>query len=383
MDSGEQILGDLSLSTKRTVFLFNGNYYRQKDGVAMGSPLGPVLANAFLCHYETKWIEDCPLAFMPIFYARYVDEIFVLLRSKEHITLLAQCFSSKHRNINFTYEEEKNNVLPFLDVNVYRDADKFSSTVHRKATFSGVYTNYSSFMPDTYKRGLVSTLLYRAYVISSSYKSLHEEVERLKKIFAKNNYPSRFVDKCIFHFFNKIYEKRTPVVTVPKKEFTLFLPFLGTTSWGVKNSLVRSFRQYLPFSKLKIIFKSSKRLSSCFSFKDKIPNSLMSGVIYKYTCPVCNHRYIGSTKRYWEKRLEEHTHLSALTGEPLSGVQIYAPMQHVRKECRVKVARDNFNIIERKEQPYVLQIKESIFISQQKPQLNNNTTSVPLHLFRP
>ena len=153
-------------------------------------------------------------------------------------------------------------------------------------------------MPDTYKRGLVSTLLYRAYVISSSYKSLHEEVERLKKIFAKNNYPSRFVDKCIFHFFNKIYEKRTPVVTVPKKEFTLFLPFLGTTSWGVKNSLVRSFREYLPFSKLKIIFKSSKRLSSCFSFKDKIPNSLMSGVIYTYTCPVCNHRYIGSTKRY-------------------------------------------------------------------------------------
>ena len=86
----------LSLSTKGTVFLFNGNYYRQKDGVAMGSPLGPVLANAFLCHYETKWIEDCPLAFMPIFYARYVDDIFVLLRSKEHITLLC---NTSHRSI--------------------------------------------------------------------------------------------------------------------------------------------------------------------------------------------------------------------------------------------------------------------------------------------
>ena len=200
----------------------------------MGSPLGPVLANAFLCHYETKWLEECPLSFMPIFYARYVDDIFVLLRSKEHIINLAHYLSSKHRNINFTYEEENNNLLPFLDVNVYRDAGKFSSTVHRKATFSGVYTNYSSFIPDTYKSGLVSTLLYRAYVISSSYKSLHEEVERLKKIFAKNNYPSRFVDKCIFNFFNKVYGDRTPVVTVPKKEFTLFLPFLGTTSFKTK-----------------------------------------------------------------------------------------------------------------------------------------------------
>ena len=374
----------LSLSTKGTVFLFNGNYYRQKDGVAMGSPLGPVLANAFLCHYETKWLEECPLSFMPIFYARYVDDIFVLLRSKEHIINLAHYLSSKHRNINFTYEEENNNLLPFLDVNVYRDAGKFSSTVHRKATFSGVYTNYSSFIPDTYKSGLVSTLLYRAYVISSSYKSLHEEVERLKKIFAKNNYPSRFVDKCIFNFFNKVYGDRTPVVTVPKKEFTLFLPFLGTTSFKTKNSLVRSFRELLPFSKLKIIFRSSKRLSSCFSFKDKIPNSLMSGVIYKYTCPVCNHSYIGSTKRYWEKRLEEHSHVSALTGKPLNGMQIYAPMQHLRTgSCMVRISRDDFEIIGREKTPYVLKLKESIFISQQKPVLNNNITSVPLHLFSP
>ena len=31
----------LQMSTKGTVFYFDGRYYRQKDGVAMGSPLGP------------------------------------------------------------------------------------------------------------------------------------------------------------------------------------------------------------------------------------------------------------------------------------------------------------------------------------------------------
>ena len=190
-----------SISTKGTVFLFNGKYYRQKDGVAMGSPLGPALANAFLCHHESEWLEDCPLSFAPVFFARYVDDIFVLLRSKEHTAKLVQYLSSKHPNINFTFEEENNNVLPFLDVNVYRDANKFSSTVHRKDTFSSVYTNYESFMPDTYKRGLISTLLFRAFSITSSYGSLHEEVENLKKIFSKNGYPSKFVDRCIFNFF--------------------------------------------------------------------------------------------------------------------------------------------------------------------------------------
>ena len=189
--------------------------------------------------------------------------------------------SSRHKNIRFTFEEESNNVLPLLDVNVFRDANKFSSTVHRKETFSSVYTHFKSFILDTYQKGLISTLLYRAYEISSSYTSLHEEVENLKKIFAKNGYPSKFVDRCVFNFFNKVFEKRSPLTTVPKKEFLVVLPFLGSTSWKTKNALIRCFRELLPFSKLKIVFKTTRRLSSCFSFKDKIPSSLMSGVIYK------------------------------------------------------------------------------------------------------
>ena len=158
----------LEISTKGTVFYFDGCYYKQKDGVAMGSPLGPALANAFLAHYETLWLEECPLSFAPIFFARYVDDIFLLIRSNDHIIKLAEYFSTRHPNIKFTYELENNNKLPFLDVTVFRDANKFSTSVHRKVTFSGVYTHFRSFMPDTYKRGLVSTLLYRAYIINSS-----------------------------------------------------------------------------------------------------------------------------------------------------------------------------------------------------------------------
>ena len=159
------------MSTKGTVFYFDGRYYRQKDGVAMGSPLGPALANAFLCHYETQWLDDCPLSFAPALYVRYVDDIFVLLRSREHIKRLATYLSSKHPNINFTFEVEEGNCLPFLDINVYRLSDKFFSSVYRKDTFSGVFTNYEAFLPDVYKMGLISTLLYRAYMINSSFLS--------------------------------------------------------------------------------------------------------------------------------------------------------------------------------------------------------------------
>ena len=66
--------GNLSLlATKESYFIFSEVLYKQKDGVAMGSPLGPTLANAFL--YERKWLEGS-LEFKPVFYRRYVD-IFV------------------------------------------------------------------------------------------------------------------------------------------------------------------------------------------------------------------------------------------------------------------------------------------------------------------
>ena len=372
----------LEIATKGTVFFFNGKYYIQKDGVAMGSPLGPALANAFLAHHETVWLEECPLSYAPIFFRRYVDDIFVLLKSSDHISRLAEYLSSRHRNIKFTYELENDDTLPFLDVNVYRDAGKFSSTVHRKHTFSGVYTNFQSFMPETYKRGLVGTLLYRAYRISSTYESLHDEVEKLKKIFSRNGYPMKFVDRCISRFFNKLYEKKPLTPSEPKKEFVIILPFLGTTSLRIKNELQRTFKKVIPTCSLKIVFKTSRRLSSCFVFKDKFPKSLLSGVIYKFTCAKCNLSYIGCTKRYWEERLSEHTHISALTGKPLTGRQVFTPMQHQRNCCKeTKISRDNFSIVGFEKDPYLVQVKESLLIKSSRPQLNGNLTSVPLSLF--
>lgn len=44
----------LEIATANQLFQFNGDLYQQKDGVAMGSPLGPLLANVFMCHIESK-----------------------------------------------------------------------------------------------------------------------------------------------------------------------------------------------------------------------------------------------------------------------------------------------------------------------------------------
>ena len=80
----KQITELLSLTTKELIILFDMAFHTQVDGVAMGSPLGPSLANAFLFH-ETKWLNDCPEKFKPVFYKKYVNDIFVLFRRPEHV----------------------------------------------------------------------------------------------------------------------------------------------------------------------------------------------------------------------------------------------------------------------------------------------------------
>ena len=68
-----------------SLLLFNNEYYKQIDGVAMGSPFGPTFANIFLSYHEQIWFKNCPCEFKPIIYKKYVDDTFLLFRSKDHI----------------------------------------------------------------------------------------------------------------------------------------------------------------------------------------------------------------------------------------------------------------------------------------------------------
>ena len=101
----------LSLATKESYFIFNDVLYKQKDGVAMGSPLGPTMANVFLSFYEVKWLEQCPKEFEPVFHRRYVDDIFILFESAEHLSKFRDYFNTRHPNMYFSFEQEKNGKL--------------------------------------------------------------------------------------------------------------------------------------------------------------------------------------------------------------------------------------------------------------------------------
>ena len=190
----------LTVATKKSFFMFNNKFYKQIDGVAMGSPLGPALANIFMCSFENKWLKDCPHSLKPVFYRRYVDDIFVLFSSLDQAEKFKKYLSSKYPNIKFSLEKENDGRLSFLDINIFREKGKFVTNVYRKKTFSGVYTNFNSFIPETYKTGLIESLLFRCFNLCSDFVKFHHEINILKSILYKNSYPRDFVDKYIKSF---------------------------------------------------------------------------------------------------------------------------------------------------------------------------------------
>ena len=73
----------VSLTLKESIIFFNNKYYRQIEGVAMDSPLGPTLVNVFFYH-ESNWLKDCPEDFKSVYYKRHVGDIFVLFNKAEY-----------------------------------------------------------------------------------------------------------------------------------------------------------------------------------------------------------------------------------------------------------------------------------------------------------
>ena len=138
----------LILCTKNVHFTFNNETYIQVDGVAMGSPLGPVLANIFMVELETFVIPN--LNKKVKLWKRFVDDIFCLARL-EYIDNILLALNSFHKNIKFTFEIEKDNTISFLDILIIRKPGKIETTVYRKKICTDLYMNWYSFAPKSWE----------------------------------------------------------------------------------------------------------------------------------------------------------------------------------------------------------------------------------------
>ncbi|BHF69613.1 hypothetical protein SprV_0301265900 [Sparganum proliferum] len=271
----------------RTYFTFEGTIYEQVKGTPMGSPISGFIAEAVLQRLESLVFQH----HKPKFWARYVDDTFVIIERDQVLTFQEQ-LNAVFPDIQFTMEEEENNQLAFLDVLVCRkDCGGLKTRVFRKATNTMQVLNFNSNHPISHKRSCVRTLYRRVETHCCEPEDKIAELQYLRRVFKANGYPRNFVNRCIRkrderpnRTDTKVWRALPYVKNVSEAVGRLLAP-LGV---GVAHRPEATIRRQL------------------MKPKDPLPRQETSGVVYRIWCSCGQSNYVGETGRQLRTRMAEH-----------------------------------------------------------------------------
>ena len=132
------------------------------DGVAMGSPLGPLMANTFMCSIEDRLQNQGRL---PEFYKRYVDDTLSIMPNVETAESFLSVLNEIHPSVSFTMELGEHGKLPFLGTEILKFNGRWETRVYKKRIDTRLLRHYKSHVDVRYKKSLLKTMLDRAAAI--------------------------------------------------------------------------------------------------------------------------------------------------------------------------------------------------------------------------
>ena len=359
----------------------DGKLYRQINGVAMGSPLGCLFADMYMCHVENKVLEDSDMK--PHIYCRYVDDIFVSVRDTDHLDRLRQRLQTGSV-LTFTTELSIDNKIPFLDLDLDGHDGTFKTKVHRKPTDKNKTMHGESECPKRYHISVIRALVRRGITHCSDWQTVHEELQFCKQTLVNNGFSNADIDSEIKSQLDRAHQRQQ---TTKPDTITLMVKNQMSSSYRVDERVLTDIvlnnihpTQDNVKIKLHIYYKNKK--AHTLIMKNNLTQSddklKRTNVIYKYSCPHedCLLRktdYIGLTTTTLSRRLTMH-------------LRDGAPSDHMTQKHHRHITRhdltDNTTIITTCNDKRRLHVLEALYIRKEKPLLNKQLSScITLCLF--
>ena len=360
----------LLIATQETPFRYKNEIFVQVEGVSMGSPLGPTMADFYMAELESKLLNEIKIS-NPVKYLRYVDDTICIFKSKNHIHHFIRRLTN-NSELKFTYELMDGDTFHFLDVSLKLRSDGcFDTSVFIKPTDNGLYTNYSSLVPQQYKHSVVSFLVNRALKICSTPEARTAELHRLTQVLVNNGYPQFLIDKTIRAKLRQLNDSQ-PHSSDSDSNVNFFVELHNVSNFRRDTKRLKGImnQHVLPAQNQGSValttFYKPMKLSSKFSTRQRPSDAEKSSLVYQFLCPEqsCNDvAYIGYTNQRLITRVQQHRYSS-------SGIcKHYMDMHNDRPPVQNELI-NHFKILYRSSDLMSVKIAEAILIKNDRPIIN-------------
>ena len=285
----QDILDLLKLSLENNDFVFNGDWYVQTFGTAMGKKFAPNYANIFMAEWETGALAKCDKK--PLLYLRYLDDIFLVwTHSENEFWQFFDTLNNHHDSIKLKATIEMDQI-DFLDVTLFK-GNRFSKTnildtkVYFKPTDTHQLLHKSSFHPKHTFAGILKSQLLRFYRICNNQNDFEEACAKLFNALRLRNYSKRFLRGIKNKTIQEIIENE------PKTR-------ASDAGIGPCGGMRCKTCRFIPQSES--IDKDGVKIP----VKSKL-NCNSSNVIYVIHCQNCQKRYVGETGQTVRDRFNAH-----------------------------------------------------------------------------
>ena len=250
-------------------------------------------------------------------------------------------------------------------------APNIENKVYIKPTNIGLLLYYQSHVDIRYKRGLLKTMLDRAYRLSSCWTYFSEECDRLKALFSWLKYPEQLINTTVRCFVSSKTEDRQPIsATDESPTVRIVLPFKDQDSADFVRKQLNDL-SHKTRTVIQPVFVSNKIEQKLKVQEKKPPIVNQQCVVYRFQCDLCDASYVGYTLRHLHQRVDEHKNTTSSIGK------------HFRDKHRI-VPKDldkQFHVIEKCKTKFDCLVHEMLVIRELSPSLNVQSDSIRAKLF--
>ena len=337
----KELIQLLEINLTRNDFEFNGEFFLQIKGTAMGKKFAPAYANIFMAEWETSALASCIKK--PLYYYRYLDDIWgVWQHSEEDFDHFLITLNNHNESIKLKSTTSRTSV-DFLDTTTYKGQD-FQSTnnLDIKAFFKETDTHAllhkSSHHPKHTYAGLVKSQLLRFHRICTQREDFRQATTTLFSALCTRGYSRSFLRKSLKTFLETkpqvvstilpfIITYSASAVRLVRVIKTNFQKALSGTQILQEHRIVaalkknRNLQDYLVKAKVSPLltlrprgqgefFKHQTWLRSKYNknvFKTLTWGNIQSkNCVYLITCTQCGLQYVGETKNSITVRFTQH-----------------------------------------------------------------------------